>query len=132
MASTQNERQIGKQYLREFLPAMLGYVVLLPLAIWLMETIEMGWVRYLIAALPVVPILFALRAMVRHLGRIDELQQRMQLQAFAFAAGATSIVTFTIGLLENAGFPQISLIWVLPMTIAFWGLATAWFSRRYA
>jgi len=84
-----------------------------------------------VAALPVLPTCLALLVFVRYLGRMDELQRRIQLDAIAFAAGATAILTFTWGLLENAGFPHLSLIWVLPLLVALWGLATAVASWRY-
>jgi hypothetical protein len=127
---TTREKQIGRQYTREFLTAMIVYSVTLVASIWLIGMVEMVWLKWLIAVLPVIPVGFALRAFLRYLAQIDEYQQRIQLQAIGFAAGATGIVSFTLGLLENVGFPNLSMVWVLPMLIAFWGIASVWSSRR--
>jgi hypothetical protein len=59
------------------------------------------------------------------------MQRRIQFDAIAFAAGATAILTFTWGLLENAGFPHLSLIWVLPLMAALWGIAAGVSAARY-
>ena len=46
-------------------------------------------------------------AFVRFLGRMDELQRRIHLEALGFAFGATAILTFAFGLMENAGLPRV-------------------------
>jgi hypothetical protein len=123
---------VNKQYFIEFGTAMMGYVLILIPAIWVSENwlAESGW-RYAVVVLPVMPLLLALRAYMRWLGRIDELQQRIQIQAIGFAAGATGILTFALGLLETAGFPRVPLLWVFPIMIFLWGIATGVASRRY-
>ena len=129
---TNKEKEISRQYTRDFLISMVAYSIVLIASLWAMRRIESGWMVWVLAVLPVIPILFALRVFLRYLSQIDELQQRMQLQAFGFAAGATAIVTLTLGLLENAGLPRISMVWVMPMIVAFWGLASgviAWRNR---
>ncbi len=122
----------AKRYLREFLPAMLLYVVAVMGTSWLLERMgESSW-RWLVAVVPVVPIAFALVAFLRFLNNMDELQQRIQLNAIGFAAGATGMVTLTLGFLEQAGLPCLSWVWIFPMLILFWGAATFVVSRRYA
>jgi hypothetical protein len=79
-----------------------------------------------------VPVGFALLAFIRALGRMDELQRRIQLDAVGFGFGATAIITFTYGLLELVGFPPISFIWVLPLMAALWGVGAVFAARRYA
>ncbi len=32
---------------------------------------------------------------------------------------------------ENVGFPPLSLIWILPLTVAVWSISLAFASRRY-
>jgi hypothetical protein len=121
----------ARTYTIQFLSAMGAYVALLLLSIFVLEHNPTAPWRAVVAALPVLPTCLALLVFVRYLGRMDELQRRIQLDAIAFAAGATAILTFTWGLLENAGFPHLSLIWVLPLLVALWGLATAVASWRY-
>lgn len=121
----------AKTYTFELIASMIAYSVILMASIWALERTDSRVLQVVLAVLPVVPLLFALRAFLRFLARMDELQQRIQLQAIGFAAGATGLVTITVGFLENAGLPQPSWIWVFPMLIAFWGLGTAITSRRY-
>jgi hypothetical protein len=123
--------QAGKRYMIEFGTSMIAYTVVLMASIWVLNRTPDGPWRIVLAVLPVVPMLFALIAFLRFLSRMDELQQRIQLQAIGFAAGATGMITITVGFLENAGLPQPSWIWVFPMLIALWGFGVAFASRRY-
>ena len=41
------------------------------------------------------------------------------------------LIPFAYGFLENAGFPQLSYIWVFPVMIALWGIGGAIALRRY-
>jgi hypothetical protein len=111
---------------------MAAYALLLPLSVLLIDERQPVLLRSLIAALPVLPLVFAFRAYLRFLAGSDELQQRIQLQALAFAAGVTGLATFTYGLLvENAGLPPLSLIWVFPLLLALWGIATGVLTWRH-
>jgi hypothetical protein len=122
----------ARTYIVQFLGAMGAYILLLLLSVYLLQNNPTSPWRGVVAALPVLPTCLALLVFVRYLGRMDELQRRIQLDAIAFAAGATAILTFTWGLLENAGFPHLSLIWVLPLLVMLWGMATAVAARRYS
>ena len=121
----------ARTYMIEFIASMVAYSLVLPVSIWALGQTDLTALQVVIAVLPVVPLLFGLRAFLRFLGRMDELQQRIQLQAIGFAAGATGMITITVGFLENAGVPQPSWIWVFPMMIAFWGIGIAFAGRRY-
>jgi hypothetical protein len=72
-----------------------------------------------------------MRAFLRFLGRMDELERRIQLEAIGFAFGVTLVVVMTAGFLENAGVPRVSGIWIGPLMIALWGVGAALASRRY-
>jgi hypothetical protein len=87
--------------------------------------------RFAISLLPVLPVLFLIASITRYLSGIDELQQRIQLQAIGFAAGATGLLTFAYGFLELVGFPRFSTLLVFPMLVMLWGLGLWYFSRRY-
>jgi hypothetical protein len=60
-----------------------------------------------------------------------ELGRRIQLEALAVGFGAAGMLTLAYGFLENAGFPQLSYIWVFPTMIALWGIGGAIASYRY-
>ncbi len=120
-----------RRYTVRFIASMVAYALLLPVCIRLMQGAGDSPARYLLALLPVVPVAYGLLAFIRFLREMDELQRRIQFEAFGFSLGCTALATFTLGFLERAGFPQISMVWVLPMMIAFWGIGSALASRRY-
>jgi len=67
---------LSARYLREFGPAMLGYLVVLPISIALLLMVDMP--PALRAAAALLPMLFVMRAIVRHMLRQDvELQAVM-------------------------------------------------------
>lgn len=120
-----------RAYLVEFGTSMVAYTLVLLTSVWLLNRYpDTSW-RYVLAVAPMVPVLFALRAFLRQLNRIDELQRRIQLNAIAFAAGAAGILTFTYGFLEGIGFPPLPTIWIFPMIIALWGIGLVFAQRQY-
>lgn len=125
-------KQATRSYLIEFGGAMLAYAVTLVVALLLVEAHPHAPWRYAVVVAPVIPICFALLAVIRALGRMDELQRRIQLNALGFGFGATAIITFTYGFLELVGFPKVSYLWVLPLMVALWGIGGAFAARRYA
>jgi hypothetical protein len=121
----------NKRYLRDFSISMALYCVLLIAAIMLYQALPPHPASALLMLLPIAPILFGFRAFIRWVRELDELQKRIQMEAFAFSLGLTGILTFTYGLMERAGLPQISLIWVFPLSIMLWGIGQAIAVRRY-
>lgn len=121
-----------KQYNKEFLLAMLAYVIVLLVSVTLINIGPKGaWWRIPLALTPVIPAIFGMIAYIRFVSRIDELQRRIQFEGLAFGFGAAGILTFSYGFLENVGFPHISLLWVFPFMIALWGIGAAIAARRY-
>ncbi len=123
-----------KRYLREFIYAMIAYIITLSLSLiglGFFADYALNPARIIVALAPVIPIIFMILSFLKYLNGIDELQQRIQLLAIGFAAGATSLLTFSYGFLENVGFPPISLLWVFPVMILLWGLGLAFIARRY-
>lgn len=121
----------SKAYMVEFGSAMVAYVVILPVAMTFIEHYPDSPWRFVLAMLPVVPLAFALLAMLRFFGRVDELARKIHLDAVAGAAGVTAIATFAYGMLENVGAPSLNMVYVFPFTIAVWGIGTAIASWRY-
>lgn len=121
----------SKAYMVEFGSSMVAYVIVLPIAMTLIERFpESPW-RYAVAILPVVPLCFALVAMLRFFGRIDELARKIHLEAFSVSAGVTAIVTFAYGMLQNVGLPPLNLTLVFPLIIGTWGIAAGIAQWRY-
>ncbi|MEX1018358.1 MAG: hypothetical protein WDZ49_01790 [Litorilinea sp.] len=123
--------RVMRQYTREFGIAMLIYVLLVPVVVAFLPSLDDSVWRFALALLPVVPVAFGMRAFLRALDGSDELQLRIQLSAIAFAAGMTGMLTFAYGWLEIAGLPRLPMIWVFPTLILLWGLGLALANRRY-
>ncbi|TAN34544.1 hypothetical protein EPN29_02655 [bacterium] len=115
----------------EFGLAVLAYLMVLVGSVTVVQAnSEAGW-RYYAAALPLLPAGLVIWLFVRALGRLNELQRRIQMQAFGFALGATALVTFGYGFLEGAGLPDLNWTYVLPLMTVLWGAGTAIFAWRY-
>ncbi|MNM62101.1 hypothetical protein D3C81_734150 [compost metagenome] len=126
---------LRKRYTREVIIAMLAYAVLLVVSILLLKQVEGAPLRALIALLPVPPIVLVLRAMIRYIRDVDELQQRIELEAVSFATAFVSLVYLTGGFLQSAKVIDVpsnaAMIWVFPLVCLAYGLAKAVVARRY-
>src|SRR5690606_31140639 len=120
-----------RRYVIHFGSAMAAYAVVLTISILLIQAYEDAWWRYFVAVAPVVPIIFAVMAVVRRVRTLDELQQRIQLEALAFAFACTAVLTFTYGFLELVGLPHLDWLWVLPLMSVLWAVGLAIASWRY-
>ncbi len=127
---------LRKRYTREVMWAMAAYAALLVLSIGLLQVVEHTLLRALIALLPVPPIMLVLRAMVRYIRDVDELQQRIELEAVSFATAFVSLVYLTGGFLQSAKVidvpSNVAMIWVFPLVCLAYGLAKAVVVRRYS
>jgi O-antigen/teichoic acid export membrane protein len=120
----------SRAYAREFSIAMAAYVVAVLITVKLTPSIDPAF-RALFVLIPLIPSAFVLRAYLRFLGRMDELGRRIQLEALAIGFAAAGMLTFAYGFLENAGFPQLSYVFVFPLMIFLWGIGSVIATRRY-
>jgi hypothetical protein len=68
----------------------------------------------------------------RGLRQLDEMQQRIQLEALSIAFVGTAVLCSTYGFLENAGLPHLewgAFIW--PIMVLLWAIGTVIACRRY-
>ena len=119
-----------KRFRYGFIFATLAYVGLVHLADFVLEANpDANW-RYAIAVLPAVPVAISVVALVPYYNRLlDELQQRIQLEAIAFAFLGALVIAFGYGLLELAGLPGIGWKWAWVLMVALW-LIGDWLARR--
>jgi hypothetical protein len=115
----------------EFGLSLLAYLMVLVGTLTVVEANPDAPWRYYVAVLPVIPAAFTLWVLIRALARLDELQKRIQLQAFGFALGATALLTFGYGFLEGAGLPHLNWALVLPLMAILWGVGAVVFTIRY-
>ena len=120
-----------RQYRREFGAALAAYAAVLVPTIFLINANQDAAWRFPVAVLPMIPLVFALVVWVRLFRRMDELQQRMALEALAFAFGGTALITFSYGFLQGAGFPDLNWFFVWPIMGALWIVGGLLAKRRW-
>lgn len=125
-----------RRYLREFLPPMLAYVLVVLGSVWLLKRIDgPDWLRALVALAPVLPIGLALRAVARYVRAVDELQQRIELETISIATALVSLGYLAGGFLQLAEVIDIeaaaAMIWVFPLVCLTYGIVKIVVSRRY-
>jgi len=118
-------------YLKEMGGAFLIYAIVLPLSIYVLQGHPNAPWRFPLALLPVIPVGLVLLALVRGIGRMDELGRQIQLEALAFSFVGTALMTFGYGFLEQAGLPHVNAMFVLPLMFALWGVGLALAVRKY-
>lgn len=127
-------RRFDRRYRIEFLSAMAAYTLVM-LFVWpRVRGLESLPLRALGALAPMVPLLAAVRAIVRRVLAGDELELRVHLVAASIAACAVGVATMAAGFLAAAQaleVPGSALVFVFPGLVVTWGLALAWARRRY-
>lgn len=101
--TTRFERETGRIYKREFVPAVLSYVVITVAIVVLVDFEEAGSWKYLVAVLPMLPALWGVAAIARHLRRLDEFQRTVQLSGMAAGFAVAMVSAMTLGFLGIAG-----------------------------
>jgi hypothetical protein len=127
-------RPLHRRYSREFWPPMAAYIAVMLLLWPLLPRVHSEALKIALALLPVVPVLFVVRAMVRLVLGSDELEQRIHLIGLAIAATLISTVSLAGGFLAAAHLIELDgsiLIWVWPTLMLMYAAGRAWASRRY-
>ena len=126
----------GRRYIRALWPALIGYSLALFLSLWLLRRgIDPLPLRALVAVLPVLPLALMMRAALRYLREIDELQRRIETEAIGIASLLVALLYFAGGLLQKAKVVDLdaamAMIWVFPLLCAVYGIAKMVLTRRY-
>ena len=125
-------KSASQRYFVELMIGIAAYAVVLVVSLMILNNAspEAVW-RPVVALLPMLPAVLVIVAVVRNLRRIDELQQRIQLEALAIAFMGTAFLTFGYGFLENVGFPHLSWFAVWPIMAVLWLVGLFIARRRY-
>ena len=128
-------KALQRRYLHELLPAMAAYLLALFASVWLLKRVDEPALRACIALLPVPPIAMAMRAIVRYIRDVDEMQQRIELEAVSIATALVSLLYLAGGFLQSAKVIDIpateAMIWVFPLVCLVYGLAKLFVLRRF-
>jgi len=111
--SSRGDRARTRAYLIDFLPGIIGYLAVLALVVAFGNLDGSSPWRFLWAVLPVIPALWCLRAVARHIGRIDDYQQRLLLKGIGIGFGVAMITAVTIGFLGIAGMETRFAGWII-------------------
>ena len=107
------DRARTRAYHRDFWPGVIGYVVALGATlVWGHLDGTTSW-RYLWAVLPVIPALWMVRAVLRHIRRIDDYQRLLLLQGLGVGFAIAMVAALTLGFLGIAGLPMRGAGWVV-------------------
>ncbi len=103
---------------------------------WALRNLQPGTaMRVVLAMVPVIPTALYVLAMVGATRTLDELHQRIQLEAVTFAFVASLIASLAYGMLQKSGFfLQWPWDWegIWAMLIGFWFIGTMISTRKYA
>lgn len=121
-----------RRYSIELAASMAAYLGLLLLSnlIWTHMS-PRGWVETAVVLMPMLAALATVWVILRQLRRFDEMQLRIQLEAFAIAFCGTALITFSYGFLEGLDYPKLSMFVVWPVMAVLWSLGLAWGHWRY-
>lgn len=128
-------RAVRERYVRDFLASMGAYVVAVVVSSWLLRQVEAVPLRALVALLPVPPVALALRAVVRYIRDVDEMQRRIELEAVSIATALVSLLYLAGGFLQSAKVVDLRasmvMLMVFPLVCAVYGLSKFLVLRRY-
>ena len=100
-----HEKRVARAYHTELWVGIGVYAVLLVGSIKLARPMADGTLRTVLLLLPMLGFALMIRAIVRHVARIDEYQRLRMLESLGIAFAITGALTFSYGFLEAAGFP---------------------------
>ncbi|HYI34091.1 MAG TPA: hypothetical protein VEX88_11580 [Glaciibacter sp.] len=107
------DRAISRAYQREFWLGMLAYILCLgAMLLWGDLDGESPW-RFGWALLPVLPALWVVVAILRHIRRLDDYQQRLLLQGLGVGFALAMVASVTLGFLAVAGLTLPGVPWII-------------------
>lgn len=119
------------RYLVELGLALFAYIALLVGSLFVLPQVSDPLARTLVALSPMLPAVLLVFTVVRQLRRIDEFQQRIQLEALGLAFAGTAVLSFGYGFLENVGFPELTMFAVWPLMATLWVIGLCISHLRY-
>lgn len=126
---SQGDIRQRNQYLREFLPGMVAYGVILVVVLSTVDE-ESSWAPFALL-LPVLPMVWVCIAVYRSLQRADEYTRTIQLESMALGFGAGVIASLAFGFV---GMVDVGLGWgpwaIFSVAMATWGLAVTYRTWR--
>ena len=127
---------LTRRYYREFAPPMTAYFIVMMVWKPLLRGIDQASLRVIVALLPGLLVLLALRATARYVRDSDEMQRRIELESVGIAAGTMSTGYMIAGFLQSAKMIAVdatsAMLLVFPALCLCYGVAKIFVARRYA
>jgi len=106
---TQKEKHNKKQYIMEFWPPMIFYMIWVFVIPELLDMLGDGWWTIPITLTQIIPLLFVLRAMLRFVENCDELMKLVFMKSAVYSLIIFTFLCMGYGFLEFRGYPSIPL-----------------------
>jgi hypothetical protein len=123
-----------RRYLRRFIPAMTGYVVVLFASLHIIRAYDpQGPLLWLLGVAPAIPVIAVIAVMGLYLmEETDEFQRAILIQSMLWGIGITLALSTAWGFLENVGaLPHFPLYLIFAVFCGAFGLAQPFVKRRY-
>ena len=121
-----------RRYVRSFAAAMVAYVVVLLVTVYLVKHLNIqGTMRYVLLLVPLIPVGLMVPVLLRYFRETDEFERRVLIESLAIAGGVTAAFAVTCGFLEIAGMPTLSAWWYWMVLMFSWGLTRCLMWRQY-
>lgn len=118
------------RYLREFAPAMIGYIVTMFAVMFVVDKDSDSALNYLIL-LPAIPVAMMAWVVYRSVQRVDEYARMIQLNSMAIGFGIAMVGLVALGLLAIVDLSFSSGPWLVFMVgMAGWALSSRWVLGR--
>lgn len=128
---TPSERRVGGRYLWEFSIGIVGYVVLFLVLPRIVHTQPGTTMSVVVALVPLLPVLWIVVAIARHLRRVDEFQRLLFLQSFTIGFGVAMLIALAVALLNGVDVSTPSPEWLIFIGgMSAWGISLAALSIR--
>ncbi|OCW58362.1 hypothetical protein [Hoeflea olei] len=120
MTDTTTPAALARNMIPAFL-SMLAYALVLMVSLRLLAGgIDNRVQEIAVTLAPMVPAVLLCASIIGVIRKLDEMQRRLQLEAFSLAFAGTALITFSYGFLENVGFPKLSAFAVWPVMCGLW------------
>lgn len=116
---------------RPLLIPFAAYLVLLTGVMLFLEAWPDSPWRYAVVLAPMIPGAFIAVGLVNLIRGLDELSRKVIYESIAITFAATLFLLLALGLLEMAGLPRLSGLYIAAFMIVVWTAAKLIISRRY-
>ncbi|HVA34250.1 MAG TPA: hypothetical protein VNG31_08890 [Candidatus Baltobacteraceae bacterium] len=89
---------------------------------YLADAVTGPW-RYVVALVPLLPLAWALGALVLYIKEADELERRQILESLGIAVAVTAFFSVACGFLQGVGVPRLSAWWTWFVLMLSWAAA---------